>query len=151
MHPKFKFQNGARIWKCSLKQSCRVWKVEQLSFLEIFNFFRKFVSNLQNKRSGNSVNTSKIKTKPSATSLLAVGATQPLAADRFSPLSRAVTRCCLRGDLVRELSKPDASFSSINRSTTAIVFLSSRLLVASDLAALTKFILAESSRANCVC
>jgi len=44
--------------------------------LEIFNFFRKFVSNFQNKRSGNSVNTSKIKIEPSATSLLAAGATQ---------------------------------------------------------------------------
>ena len=55
MHPKFKFQNGGRIWKCSLKQSCRVWKVEQLSFLEIFNFFRKFESNLQNELGGNSV------------------------------------------------------------------------------------------------
>jgi len=38
--------------------------------------------------------------KLSATSLLAVGATQPLAADRFSPLSRVVTRCRLRGNLV---------------------------------------------------
>ena len=56
MHPKFKFQNGGRIWKCSFKQSCRTWKVEQLLFLEIFNFFRKFVSNLQNGLSGNSVN-----------------------------------------------------------------------------------------------
>ena len=55
MHPKFKFQNGGRIWKCSLKQSCRAWKVEQLSFLEIFNFFRIFVSNLQIKLSVNSV------------------------------------------------------------------------------------------------
>jgi len=54
--------------------------------LEIFNFFRKFVSNLQNKRSGNSVNTLKIKTKPSATSLLAAGATQlppPIVFHRF--------------------------------------------------------------------
>ena len=119
--------------------------------MEIFNFFRKFVSNLQNKHSGISVNNSKFQMKPSATSLLAAGATQPLAADRFSPLSHAVTRCHLRGDLVWELSKPDASFSSINRSTTAVVFLSSRLFVAGDLAALTKFILAESSRANCVC
>ena len=59
--------------------------------------------------------------KPSATSLLAAGATQPLAADRFSPLSRVVTRCRLCGDLVRELSKLDASFSSINRSTAAVV------------------------------
>ena len=55
MHPKFKFQNGRRIWKYSLKQSCRVWKVEQLLFLEIFNFFRKFESNLQNELGGNSV------------------------------------------------------------------------------------------------
>ena len=38
-----------------MKQSCRVSKVEQLSFLEIFNFFRKIVINLQNKLSGNSV------------------------------------------------------------------------------------------------
>ena len=43
---KFKFQNGSRIWKCSFKQSCRTWKVERLLFLQIFNFCRKFVSNL---------------------------------------------------------------------------------------------------------
>jgi len=34
------------------------------------------VSNLQIKRSGNSVNNAKIKIQPSATSLLAAGATQ---------------------------------------------------------------------------
>ena len=28
-----------------------------------------------------------------------------------------MTRCCLRGELVRDLSTPDASFPSINRST----------------------------------
>ena len=89
--------------------------------------------------------------KPSATSLLAAGATQPLAADRFSPLSHAVTRCHLRGDLLRELSKPDASFSSINRSTAAVVLLSSRLLAAGVLAVLAKFVLAVALCADCIC
>jgi hypothetical protein len=54
--------------------------------LEIFNLFRKFVSNLQNKHSGISVNNSKFQMKPSATSLLAVGATQlppPIVFHRF--------------------------------------------------------------------
>ena len=109
------------------------------------------MSDLQNKRSGISVNNSKFQMKPSATSLLAAGATQPLAADRFSPLSHVVTRCHLRGDLVRELSKPDASFSSINRSTAAVVLLSSRLLIVGVLAALAKFVLAVAPRADCVC
>jgi len=42
--------------------------------LEIFNFFRKFESNLKNGLSGNSVNNSKIRFE-------ATGATQLLAAD----------------------------------------------------------------------
>ena len=99
MHPKFKFQNGGRIWKCSLKQSCRVWKVEQLSFLEIFNFFRKFMSNLQIKRSGNSVNNAKIKIKPNATSRLAAGATRmspPSVLRRFLARWHAATNSCQR-------------------------------------------------------
>ena len=47
--------NGGKIRKYSLKQSCRVWKVKQLLFLEIFNFFRNFGSNLNFKTDGNSV------------------------------------------------------------------------------------------------
>ena len=42
------------------------------------------------------------------------------AADRFSPLSRTVTRSKLRGELVRELSTPGAFFPAINRNTTAV-------------------------------
>ena len=40
-----------------IKQSCRTLDFEQLLFLEIFELLHKFVSNLDFKPSGNSVNT----------------------------------------------------------------------------------------------
>ena len=56
MHPKFKFQNGGRIWKCSFKQSCRTFDFEQLLFLEIFELLWKFESNLWILANGKLVN-----------------------------------------------------------------------------------------------
>ena len=113
MYPKFEFQNGGRIWKCFLNQSCSTWKVEQLLFLEIFNFFRKFLSNLWNKCSGSSVIISKIQLHLTACRRRHAEFT----ADRFSPLSRAVTRPNLRGKFARVLSTPHALLLAINRST----------------------------------
>ena len=117
MHPKFKFQNGGRIWKSFLNQSCSTWKVEQLSFLEIFNFFRKFLSNLRYECSGSSVIISKFHLHLTVCRRRHAEFT----ADRFSPLSRAVTRPNLRGEFARVLSSPYALKLAINRSTSSSI------------------------------
>jgi len=70
--------------------------------LEIFNFFRKFESNLKNRLSGSSVNNSKIKIDIAAYRRRHAAAT----AERFVPLSRALTRSRCRGGLERALSTP---------------------------------------------
>jgi hypothetical protein len=44
---KLAFQNLKGFWQNFLKQSCKAGKVEELLFLEIFNFFRKFESNFK--------------------------------------------------------------------------------------------------------
>ena len=54
---KLAFSNLDRIWVWLLKQSCRTLNLEQLLFLEIFEFPYKFESNLRNEANGNSVNT----------------------------------------------------------------------------------------------
>ena len=54
---KLAFSNLDRIWVWLLKQSCRTLNLEQLLFLEIFEFPYKFESNLRNEASGNSVNS----------------------------------------------------------------------------------------------
>ena len=48
-------ENLDRIWVWLLKQSCRTLNLEQLLFLENFEFPYKFESNLRNEASGNSV------------------------------------------------------------------------------------------------
>ena len=54
---KLAFSNLDRIWVWLLKENCRTLNLEQLLFLEIFEFPYKFESNLRNKASGNSVNS----------------------------------------------------------------------------------------------
>ena len=54
---KLAFLNIDRIRVWLLKQSCRTLNLEQLLFLDIFEFPYKFESNLRNEASGNSVNS----------------------------------------------------------------------------------------------
>ena len=91
MHPKFKFQNGGRIWKCSFKKSCRTFDFEQLLFLEIFNF-RKFGSNLNFKTDGNSVILGEQYT---ATAPLPASFLRPSRRARGHPQLHAGTGCSL--------------------------------------------------------
>ena len=81
--------------------------------MEIFNFFRKFLSNLRNECSGSSVIISKIHLHLSACRRRHAEVT----ADRISPLSRAVTHPNLRGEFAHVLSTPHALLLAINRST----------------------------------
>jgi len=78
--------------------------------LEIFNFFRKFESNLKNRLSGSSVNNSKIKIDIAAYRRRHAAT----AAERFAPLSHALTRSRCRGGLERALSTPGNPFPAIN-------------------------------------
>ena len=84
--------------------------------MEIFNFFRKFESNLKNGLSGSSVNISKINIHLSACRRRHAD----VAADLISPLSRAVTCQYLRGKFARVLSTPHALLLAINRSTPSL-------------------------------
>ena len=81
--------------------------------MEIFNFFRKFESNLKNGLSGSSVNISKINIHLSACRRRHAD----VATDLISPLSRAVTRQYLHGKFAHVLSTPHALLLAINRST----------------------------------
>jgi len=114
--------------------------------LEIFNFFRKFLSNLRNECSGSSVIISKIHLHLSACRRRHAEVT----ADRVSPLSRAVTRPNLRGEFACVLSSPYALHLAINRSTSSSIGVFCRLFAAGDIAAIVQFILVGPPQANCV-
>jgi hypothetical protein len=74
--------------------------------LEIFNFFRKFGSNLKNRLSGSFVNNSKIWIYITAYRRRHASA----AAERFAPLPRALARLHRRGIFVVRCRSQTSSF-----------------------------------------